>query len=186
MIEETHNPWQTKSITTVYENNWIKVQHHEVVNPSGNNGIYGKVHFKNLAIGVIPLDENNNTWIVGQYRYPLNVYSWEIPEGGGIIGVEPIESAKRELLEECGLVAEQWTELLRMHLSNSVSDELAIIYVAKGLVQKEAEPEDTEQLQIKKLPFKEVYQMVMDGTITDSMSVAAIMKLALLQKDELL
>lgn len=186
MIEETHNPWQTKSITTVYENNWIEVQHHEVVNPSGNNGIYGKVHFKNLAIGVIPLDENNNTWIVGQYRYPLNVYSWEIPEGGGIIGVEPIESAKRELLEECGLVAEQWTELLRMHLSNSVSDELAIIYVAKGLVQKEAEPEDTEQLQIKKLPFKEVYQMVMDGTITDSMSVAAIMKLALLQKDELL
>ncbi len=186
MIEETHNPWQTKSITTAYENNWIEVQHHEVVNPSGNDGIYGKVHFKNLAIGVIPLDENNNTWIVGQYRYPLNVYSWEIPEGGGIIGVEPIESAKRELLEECGLVAEHWTELLRMHLSNSVSDELAIIYVAKGLVQKEAEPEDTEQLQIKKLPFKEVYQMVMDGTITDSMSVAAIMKLALLQKDELL
>jgi ADP-ribose pyrophosphatase len=184
MQDETVNPWQTKSITTPYENNWIKVEHHEVINPNGNEGIYGKVHFKNLAIGVIPLDEDNNTWIVGQYRYPLNTYSWEIPEGGGKIGVDPIESAKRELLEECGLVAQNWTELLRMHLSNSVSDELAIIYVAKGLTQQEAEPEDTEQLQIRKLPFTTVYEMVMDGTITDSMSVAAVMKLAILQTQQ--
>jgi 8-oxo-dGTP pyrophosphatase MutT (NUDIX family) len=180
MIDEKLNPWKTKSIKTVYENNWIEVEHHEVLNPSGNDGIYGKVHFKNLAIGIIPLDENNNTWLVGQYRYPLNKYSWEIPEGGGTIGIEPIESAKRELLEECGLVANEWTEILQMHLSNSVSDELAIIYVAKGLTQKEAEPEDTEQLQIKKLPFNQIFEMVMNGEITDSMSVAAILKLKLL------
>lgn len=180
MIDEKLNPWKTKSIKTVYENNWIDVEHHEVLNPSGNDGIYGKVHFKNLAIGIIPLDENNYTWLVGQYRYPLNKYSWEIPEGGGKIGMEPIESAKRELLEECGLVANEWTEILQMHLSNSVSDELAIIYVAKGLTQKEAEPEDTEQLQIKKLPFNQVFEMVMNSEITDSMSVAAILKLKLL------
>lgn len=182
MIDEKFNPWKTKSIKTAYENNWIEVEHHEVINPSGNDGIYGKVHYKNLAIGIIPLDENNNTWLIGQYRYPLNTYSWEIPEGGGILGVPPIESAKRELLEECGLEATEWTEILQMHLSNSVSDELAIIFTAKGLTQKEAEPEDTEQLQIRKLPFTEVYKMVMNGEITDSMSVAAVLKLAIMLK----
>lgn len=182
MIDEKLNPWKTKSIKTAYENNWIEVEHHEVINPSGNDGIYGKVHYKNLAIGIIPLDENNNTWLIGQYRYPLNKYSWEIPEGGGILGVPPIDSAKRELLEECGLEANEWTEILQMHLSNSVSDELAIIFTAKGLTQKEAEPEDTEQLQIKKLPFTEVYKMVMNGEITDSMSVAAVLKLAIMLK----
>lgn len=182
MIDEKLNPWKTKSIKTAYENNWIEVEHHEVINPSGGDGIYGKVHFKNLAIGIIPLDENNNTWLIGQYRYPLNNYSWEIPEGGGKIGVPPIDSAKRELLEECGLEATEWNEILQMHLSNSVSDELAIIFIAKGLTQKEAEPEDTEQLQIKKLPFIEVYKMVMNGEITDSMSVAAVLKLAIMLK----
>ncbi len=180
IIDEKLNPWKTKSIKTTYDNNWIEVEHHEIINPNGNDGIYGKVHFKNLAIGIIPLDENNNTWLVGQYRYPINKYSWEIPEGGGKLGVAPIESAKRELLEECGLEAAEWTEILQMHLSNSVSDELAIIYVAKNLTQKQAEPEDTEQLQLKKLPFLEAFEMVMNGTITDSMSVAAIMKLKLM------
>jgi 8-oxo-dGTP pyrophosphatase MutT (NUDIX family) len=182
MINEKYNPWKTKSIKTAYENNWIEVEHHEVINPGGNEGIYGKVHYKNLAIGIIPLDENYNTWLIGQYRYPLNKYSWEIPEGGGLLGVPPINSAKRELLEECGLEATEWKEILQMHLSNSVSDELAIIFTAKGLTQKEAEPEDTEQLQIRKLPFKQAYKMVMDGEITDSMSVAAILKLAILLK----
>jgi 8-oxo-dGTP pyrophosphatase MutT (NUDIX family) len=177
MLDEKLNPWKTKSIKTAYENNWIEVEHHEVINPSGNNGIYGKVHFKNLAIGIIPIDENNNTWLVGQYRYPINQYSWEIPEGGGKIGVDPLESAKRELLEECGLIATEWTEILQMHLSNSVSDELAIIYTAKGLTQTEAEPEDSEQLQLKKIPLENAIQMVLDGKITDSMSVAALLKL---------
>jgi 8-oxo-dGTP pyrophosphatase MutT (NUDIX family) len=114
---------------------------------------------------------------VGQYRYPINQYSWEIPEGGGKIGVDPLESAKRELLEECGLIATEWTEILQMHLSNSVSDELAIIYTAKGLTQTEAEPEDSEQLQLKKIPLENAIQMVLDGKITDSMSVAALLKL---------
>lgn len=180
MLDEKLNPWKTKSIKTAYQNNWIEVEHHEVVNPSGNDGIYGKVHFKNLAIGIIPIDENNNTWLVGQYRYPINQYSWEIPEGGGKIGVEPLESAKRELLEECGLIATEWTEILQMHLSNSVSDELAIIYTAKGLTQTEAQPEDSEQLQLKKVSLKNAIQMVLDGKITDSMSVAALLKLKIL------
>src|SRR5687767_10265505 len=108
MIDENKNPWKKLSAEIKYENPWIKVEEHQVLNPAGNPGIYGKVHFKNLAIGVIPIDENGNTWIVGQYRYPLDEYSWEIIEGGGKLGVDPLVSAKRELLEEAGIIAEEW------------------------------------------------------------------------------
>ncbi|MDQ8006411.1 MAG: NUDIX hydrolase [Pedobacter sp.] len=176
----TENPWQTLSSEEKYDNNWIKVTEHQVINPSGGKGIYGEVHFKNIAIGVLPLDEENNTWLVGQYRFPLKAYSWEIPEGGGPLGSDPELSAKRELVEETGLVANKIIEIQRMHLSNSVSDELAIIYLAQDLTQGEAEPEETEDLQIIKVPFAKAYQMVMDGEITDSISVAAILKVQLL------
>lgn len=170
------NPWQILAAKQVYDNNWIQVTEYDVINPNGGRGIYGKVHFKNLAIGVMVLDEEMNTYLVGQFRFPLNEYSWEIPEGGGAPDVEPLESAKRELLEETGLKAHNWQLLLKMHLSNSVCDEFAIIYLARGLEQHEAMPEDTEQLVIKKLPFEEAWQMVQAGKITDSMSVAAILQ----------
>jgi ADP-ribose pyrophosphatase len=177
---EENNPWTTLDRKEVYDNQWINVNEHQVINPSGGSGIYGVVHFKNVAIGVLPLDEDNNTWLVGQYRYPLQAYSWEIPEGGGPLGLDPLDGAKRELLEETGLVATDWTEIQRMYLSNSVSDELAIIYVARGLTMGVAEPEETEQLVVRKLSFEEAYQMVVDGTITDSMSIAAILKTKIL------
>ena len=180
MHNPQHNPWQTLSGAERYDNPWINVTQYEVLNPSGKPGIYGKVHFKNLAIGVIPLDDDMNTWLVGQYRYTIDQYSWEIPEGGGPLGIDPIDSAKRELLEETGLKATRWNEVLRMHLSNSVSDELAIIYVARGLQQFDPEPEETEQLIVKKVPFEQAYQMVLNGQITDSMSVAGIMRLQLM------
>jgi 8-oxo-dGTP pyrophosphatase MutT (NUDIX family) len=177
MQHPEENPWQIVSENQVYDNPWIGLTEYQVINPSGNPGIYGKVHFKNIAIGVIPLDAEMNTYLVGQYRFALGQYSWELPEGGGPIGTDPLDSAKRELLEETGLKASRWTELLRMHLSNSVSDELSIIYVAQDLQQFEAEPEDTEQLIIKKVPFNEVYHMVCHGEITDSLTVAAILKI---------
>ena len=179
----TENPWQTLSSEEKYNNNWIKVTEHQVINPSGGQGIYGEVHFKNIAIGVLPLDENHHTWLVGQYRFPLKAYSWEIPEGGGPLGTDPELSAKRELVEETGLIAEKLIEIQRMHLSNSVSDELAIIYLAQNLTQGLAQPEETEDLQLIKVPFSKAYQMVMDGEITDSMSVAAILKVHILIKE---
>jgi 8-oxo-dGTP pyrophosphatase MutT (NUDIX family) len=170
------NPWKTLSSEEKYENKWIKVTEHQVINPSGGKGIYGEVHFKNIAIGVLPLDKDYHTWLVGQYRYVLKAYSWEIPEGGGPLGIDPEDSARRELVEETGLTAGRLTEIQRMHLSNSVSDELAIIYLAQDLQQGEAEPEETEELQLRRVPFNEAYSMVMSGEITDSMSVAAILK----------
>jgi 8-oxo-dGTP pyrophosphatase MutT (NUDIX family) len=175
-----HNPWQITAENKIYDNPWIGLTEYQVINPSGNPGIYGKVHFKNIAIGVLPLDDELNTYLVGQYRFALGQYSWEMPEGGGPLGSDPLDSAKRELLEETGLKAQNWSELLRMHLSNSVSDELSIVYLARDLQQFEAEPEETEQLVIKKMPFEEVYQMVCRGEITDSMTVAAVLKVRLL------
>jgi ADP-ribose pyrophosphatase len=177
---EESNPWTTISSEKIYENNWISLTEHQVLNPSGGPGIYGEVHFKNLAIGILPLDKDRNTWLVGQYRFPTKSYSWEIPAGGGAFETLPLESAKRELAEETGLTSENWIELLRMHLSNSVSDELAIIYLARDLELGQSEPEETEQLIIRKLPFQEAFDMVMKGEITDSISVAAILKLQLL------
>lgn len=174
------NPWLVKSQKEIYTNTWITLTEFDVVNPSGKKGIYGKVHFKNIAVGVIVLDEDQNTYLVGQYRFPLEAYSWEIPEGGAALGTDPMEEAKRELMEETGLVADKWELLLKMHLSNSVSDELALIYLARGLTQHEAAPEETEILEVKKLPFIDVWKMVENGIITDSMSVAAILKLKLL------
>ncbi|MDB5090723.1 MAG: 8-oxo-dGTP pyrophosphatase MutT, family [Mucilaginibacter sp.] len=176
MHHPEENPWQITSEQTTYDNPWINVTEYKVINPSGNPGIYGKIHFKNVAIGVLPLDDELNTYLVGQFRFALGQYSWEMPEGGGPVGTDPLASAKRELLEETGLKASKWTEIQRLHLSNSVSDELSILYLARNLQQFEAEPEDTEQLIIHKLPFAEVYQMVCNGTITDAMTVAAVLK----------
>lgn len=176
MENEQIGNWKRKSRAKKYNNNWISIYHDEVQNPSGGDGIYGVVHFKNLAIGIVALDENKNTWLVGQHRYPQNKYSWEIPEGGGPLGIPALESAKRELKEEVGLEAETWQEILHMDLSNSVSDEEAIIYLATNLTHGQSEPEETEQLAVKHIPFSEAFDMVMRGEITDAMSVAAILK----------
>lgn len=182
-MNEQQNPWQVMAEKKIYENPWIKLTEFDVINPSGGKGIYGKVHFKAIAVGALPLDEDLNTYLVGQYRFPLDRYSWEIPEGGGAFGIDPVDSAKRELLEETGLVASHWTQIVEMHLSNSVSDEYAVIYLARGLSQETACPEETEQLEVMKLPFEEAYQMVERGEITDSLSVAAILKVKLMLSD---
>jgi len=180
------NPWTILSERAVYDNKWIGVTEYDVINPNGGKGIYGVVHFKSLAIGVVPLDEELNTWLVGQYRFPLKQYSWEIPEGGGDPAVPPVASAQRELLEETGLVAKEWTPIMEMHLSNSVSDEKAILFLARQLEQREPEPEETEQLVVRKLPFEEACRMVMNGEITDSMSVAAILKVKILLNEAII
>ncbi len=178
----TKNPWKTLNVTEVYDNSWIHVDEHDVINPSGNPGIYGKVHFKNVACGIIPLDDENETWIVGQYRYTLDRYSWEIPMGGVPIGADPLIGAQRELKEETGLTAGRWSAVLNVHLSNSITDEVGVVYVARDLTEGAPEFDDTEQIEIKKLPFDEVVRMVNDGEITDVLSVAGILKLAAMRE----
>lgn len=177
MHDPTRNPWTTLSSNVEYENPWIRITEHQVLNPSGGEGIYGVVHFKNRATGVVPLDEEGNTWLVGQYRYALDQYSWEIPEGGGALDTDPLTAAKRELQEETGLTAAYWEEILTIHLSNSVCDEIGYLYLARDLKLGEASPEEVEDLVIRKLPFAEALQMVLRSEITDAMSVAAILRI---------
>jgi len=176
-MSEIKNPWKTLASKQIYENDWIKLVENQVINPNGNKGIYGKVSFKNKAIGIIPFDENGYTWLVGQYRYTLDEYSWEIPMGGGSLSIDPLVSAKRELLEETGLIANKWSRILRIHTSNSVTDEEGFVYLAEDLLQSTPEFDDTEKITIKKIPFTKAYAMVLDNKITDSISIAGILKL---------
>ena len=177
--EPAKNPWTTLSGEEKYDNKWINVTEYQVINPSGGKGIYGKVHFKNKAIGVIPVDTDGNTWLVGQYRYTLNSVSWEIPEGGGPIDEDPLEAAKRELKEETGLTAKKWSLLTRIHTSNSVTDEEGFIYLAEDLEQGESALEETEgDLQVRKVHMIEALKMLRNDEITDSMSLVAILMVA--------
>ena len=178
--QEHKNPWTTLKSEKVYDSPWIGLTKHDVLNPSGNPGTYSVVHFKNMALGILPLDKDFNTWIVGQYRYPIKQYTWEIPEGGGKWDIAPLDSAKRELLEETGITANKWTKIQEMHLSNSASDEFCILYIAQDLSFGESEPEDDEQLEVRKLHFDELYKMVEVGEITDSLTVAIVLKTKLL------
>lgn len=179
-MSTTDNPWKILGEKKVYDNPWIAVTEYDVINPAGGKGIYGKVHFKNLAIGILPLDEDLNTYLVGQFRFTVNAYSWEIPEGGGPEGTPALAAAQRELLEETGLVAGEWTKILDIHLSNSVSDEFGQVFLARQLAQHDADPEETEKLQVRKLPFAELYDMVEKGMITDSLTIVAVQKVKLM------
>jgi 8-oxo-dGTP pyrophosphatase MutT (NUDIX family) len=174
-FDETKSPWQTLSSREMYDNAWINVREDSVIRPDGRQGIYGVVHFKNLAIGVLAL-EDDFIYLVGQYRYPLDQYSWEIPEGGCQEGEDPLHAAQRELEEETGLRAAIWEKLGAAHLSNSVSDELAIWFLATGLTQGEHRPEGTEQLKIRRVAFHEALEMTLRGEITDALSMLALMQ----------
>ena len=180
------NPWKKIDEEIKYDNPWIRVTHSNVINPSGHKGVYGSVHFKHWAIGIVPLDNEMNTWIVGQYRYPIKKYSWEIPEGGGDFNVSTIDSAKRELSEECGLQAKEWTRIQKFHLSNSVCDEYGEIFLAQDLEEFENHPDPEEELKVKKLPFEEVFKMTLNGEITDSISIMAIYKVKYLIDNKLI
>ena len=174
----TTNPWQTHSTDVGYENPWIRVDHSIVTTPGGSEGIYGVVHFKNRAVGVVPIDDEDHTWLVGQYRYTVNEYSWEIPAGGCPDGESLEETATRELQEETGLIVGHLRPLLtRVHLSNSVSDEAAWSFVATDLQPGADEPEDTEDLTLWRLPVDEAITMTLRGDIADAFTVMSLLRL---------
>jgi 8-oxo-dGTP pyrophosphatase MutT (NUDIX family) len=174
--------WKRLDSRTVFENPWMEVREDHVINPGGGHNHYGYVHFKNRAVAILPLDDEGNTWLVGQQRYTLGEYSWELPMGGAPLDEPPLSAAKRELKEETGLTAERWSEVMRLHTSNSITDEVGIVYIAEGLTQGETEFEESEQLEIRKLPLEEAVTMANDGEITDAISVAAILRIAALRK----
>ncbi|MHB1277984.1 MAG: NUDIX domain-containing protein [Bacteroidia bacterium] len=175
------NPWKIVDTEVKMDTPWVRCKLHQVINPSGSAGIYGVTEFKNLAIGILPIDEDENTYIVGQYRFPMQRYSWEIPEGGGPLHLDPLDSAKRELKEETGIEAASWELIQTLQVSNSATNEFAYLYLAKDLTYGRSEPEEEERLVIRKIPFAELYERVKSGEISDSLTVAAVLKYRLMQ-----
>ncbi|MFC2954193.1 NUDIX domain-containing protein [Marinicaulis aureus] len=169
--EKKVGPWRVTGSRDVFENPWIAITDHKVIHPAGTPGEYGVVHFKNLAIGVLPVDENGMVPLVGQHRFPHDKYSWELPEGGGTLGVDPLVAAQRELVEETGLTAKQWAPLCEFDISNSVTDERAVCFIAWELSQGAASPEPSEALTVKKIFFKDLLEMVISGEISDSLTI---------------
>ncbi|MFZ5891857.1 MAG: NUDIX domain-containing protein [Myxococcota bacterium] len=180
MSEE--NPFTVLASREVYDNPWIRVIEHRVEKPRGGEGIYGVVHFKNRAVGVVPY-QDGYVWMVGQYRFALARYSWEIPEGGAPFGEDLEDCARRELAEETGLIAERLDYLLSLHLSNSVTDEAAHIYLARDLSAGSASPEDTEVLKLRRVSLDEVYAQIRSGVVTDVLTVTAIQQLLLMRHE---
>ena len=172
------NPWQTLRSEIKFENPWIRVVWNDVINPNGGQGEYTVVQFQNQAVSVIPLDAANHTWLVGQYRYATDSYEWEIPAGGAPLGETILDCAKRELLEETGLLADRW-ELISsdVQLSNSVTDERAYTYLARDLTRNKSTPEETESLQLRRLPLEEAFRMAAEGEIRDAFSIVGLLRL---------
>ena len=182
-MSQEQNPWQKLSSKPLYDNPWISVQEDQVIKPNGEQGIYGLVSFKNLAIAILAIDHEEQTYLVGQYRYTLNAYSWEIPEGGCLIGSEqPLQAAQRELREETGLIAQNWQDLGLVHTSNSVTNETAHLFLATQLQLGPSDPEETEILQVRRLPFDQALQLALQGQITDALTLTALFKYQILRQ----
>jgi len=177
-MTRTKQRWRTLSVETVYDNPWIRVEDHDVLNPAGKNSQYGKVCFKNRAVAILAVDISVNIYLVGQHRYTLDEYSWELPMGGAPLAEDPLNAAQRELREETGLTAGRWLELMRLHTSNSITDESGFVFLARDLTEGPTEFGDTEDLAIRMLPLAEALDWVHQGQITDAMSVAGILRLA--------
>jgi 8-oxo-dGTP pyrophosphatase MutT (NUDIX family) len=172
-------PWRRRSRSTAYANPGIEVFHDEVERPDGSNGIYGVVHFRTQAVGVVAVGDDGRLLLVGQHRYPLDEYSWEIPEGGVEDGEALLDGAKRELREETGYEAGAWRRLCRMTVSNSVTDERGAIFLATGLRPGPAAPEPTEDLAIRWATLDEVLAEMNAGEIHDVITLAGVSRYAL-------
>ncbi len=180
--DPTESPWRRRSRSLVYENAWLSVLHDEVDRPDGQPGIYGVIHFQNHAVAIVAIDAEDRVVLVGQWRYTLDGYSWELPEGGVPSDEAPLAGAQRELREETGLQAATWREVARIAVSNSVTDELGTIFLATDLVQGEAAPDGTEQLRRRWVAFDEALAMIDDGRITDLMSIAGLERVGRLRR----
>jgi len=168
--------WRSVTSQTVFENPWIRVESHDVIAPTGHLAHYGLVRFANRAIAVLPLHDDGTVSLVGQARFAVSAYSWELPEGGGPLDEDPRAAAIRELKEETGLVAADLREILSFDMSNSVTDEAAVCFLATGLSQGDTAPDETEAFEYARVPFKMVLDAVIKGRIRDGLTVVSVLR----------
>jgi 8-oxo-dGTP pyrophosphatase MutT (NUDIX family) len=172
-------PWIRRSRRVAYDNPWVRIWHDDVDRPDGSPGIYGVVHFANLAVGAVVFDDEDRIVLVGQHRYTLDAWSWELPEGGVPEGESALDGARREVREETGVEADDWREIVRFHLSNSISDEAGVLFAARATSHGVASPEPSEELAIRWVAFDEALAMTADGRITDAMTIMGLQRIAL-------
>lgn len=175
-MSDSSDHWKKLHSRTIHTSPWIDLMEDQVITPGGNESRYSYVHFRNFGIGILPIAENGDTWIVGQYRYPIGCYTWEIPEGGGPIEVDPLTSAKRELKEEAGITAERWDLIQEAFVSDSATDEYAYLYIARELEIGDPQPEEDEKLELRRIPFEELFQMVLEGRVQDSLTIMTVLR----------
>ncbi len=178
-IHETEivNPWKTLTSKDIYENEWIILQEDKVISPRGIKSLYAKIKFKKRTVGIIALEQDKHLWLVGQYRYPIDQCSWEIPGGGASTNEDVWGAAKRELKEETGLTANKWQLILHMYTCNSITDEEVFVFLAKELLHGKMELEETEHIILKRIPLQFALELINDGLITDAVSIAGLLKL---------
>ena len=169
-------PWTALEERLVYQNPWISLREYQAEAPTGARTVYGVVGFRNLAVGVLPIHDDGTVILVGQHRFPAGDYSWEIPEGGVPVDADPLEGARRELKEEAGLQAADWRQVLRYQLSNSITDEHGMAYIATGLSEVPPAPDATEELAMARVPFLEALEQAMAGRIQDVITVAILLR----------
>ncbi|MES1200687.1 MAG: NUDIX hydrolase [Pseudomonadota bacterium] len=174
--EDDGDPWTIVSVRRSYETDWFAVDDHDVINPAGKPGHYGVIRIRRPAVGVLPIEADGGVHLVGQWRFPLKRYSWEMPEGGAEPGEDLEFCARRELEEETGFRAGRLQKILEMDLSNSLTDEHATAYLATELTPGTAQPEEVEVLKRRTAPFKEVLTRVVDGRIRDAITVATVLR----------
>jgi 8-oxo-dGTP pyrophosphatase MutT (NUDIX family) len=173
------NPWSTLSSRVVYRNPWLALREDKVIRPDGKEGIYSVIEIR-PSCGIIAINENDQIALVGQWRYVHNKYSIEIPTGGSEQGETPLDAAKRELREETGLTAEDWTALGTVDNSNGATTDVAHLFLARNLTTGPSVPQGDEHVELRWTPFTDAVLSVMKGEITESVSVAAILKTELL------
>lgn len=175
---EQPDPYAVLERRFVYDSPWIRVREDRFNHRRGAEGRYAVCGFHRTACGVLALDDQDRVVLVGQWRYPLEAYSWEIPEGGGDAAESPFEAMQRELAEEAGLAARVWEPLACFHPSNSSTDEEAFLFLATDLLPAEGhQAEEDEELLLHREPFQDCLRRVLGGELTDSLTVVALLAL---------